>query len=80
MISLSLLLIPYGIAVAAVLSYGALTMLALFRFGGDAGAMFASLVFWTGIASVLFFTWGALVDVDWTQPLLTAATFLPSTF
>lgn len=80
MIPFSFLLIPYGLAVAAVLAYGALTMLSLFRFGGDAGAFFATLLFWAGVACILFFTWTALLGVDWTQPLVTASTFLPTTF
>ena len=80
MIPLSVLLIPYGIAVAAVLAYGALTMLALLRFGGDAGAFFASLFFWAGVTCILFFTWTALLSVDWTQTIVSASTFFPSTY
>ncbi len=75
MIPLGFLLIPFGVAAAAVLGYGFLVMFALYRFGGTFSSFAATFLFWAGCAGALFFAWYALAGVDWTQPLLDSSSF-----
>lgn len=80
MVPLAVVLIPFTLFVAGVLAYGALTMWALYHYGGDYSAFLATFLFWAGCAIVLFFAVITLSEVDWSQPLLQLGAFAPSPF
>lgn len=75
MIPLSVLLIPFALIVAGIVSYGFLVTWSLYRFGGEAMAYGATVLYWGATAGVLFLGWYALVGVDWTAPLLQTSVF-----
>ena len=80
MISLSILLVPFGLFIAGVLAYGFLTMWALYRFGGTFTAFVATFIFWAGNAIILAMMWLTLAGVNWSQPLLNLTSFTSSGF
>ena len=67
---LSLVLIPYGLAVAAVAVFAAFNLHHLVQHGAAPRLSYAiTLIFLIGSAAILLTTWQELRSVDWRQPV-----------
>lgn len=68
--TLSVLLIPYALAVAVVAVFAAFNLHHLVQHGATTKLSYlAALAFLIGSASILLLTWQELRDVDWRQPI-----------
>jgi len=79
MIPLGIILIPATLIVLGILVLGVLTTWALFRYGGDFGAFFGSVLYWGATVLVMGVALAYLAPVDWFQPLFHVASILPPT-
>lgn len=69
-ISLSALLIPFGLAVAFFVVLAFINVYHLVHYGATTGVSFlVTFLFLAGGVFVLFFTWQELRDVDWSQSM-----------
>lgn len=75
MLPLSVLLAPFAMVVAILLTYGFLVTWSLYRFGGETMAYGATVIYWGGTAIVLFLGWYALSGIDWSAPFLDLSSF-----
>ncbi len=80
MIPLGILLIPALLITLGILVLGVLTTWALFRYGGDFGAFFGSMLYWAATVLVVGVAWTYLAPVNWFEPLMNTAAFFQTPF
>lgn len=70
-IPLWILLVPAAIIVVLSIVFALVNLLQIVRFGFLSGTAIVAFCIFLGVASIIALqTWGALVGVDWNQPLI----------
>jgi hypothetical protein len=69
--ALSLLLIPYGIAVAVTLVFAVVNVFHLVHYGATTKTAFVvTFAYLAGLVFLFYFTWTALQGTNWQMPLV----------